>query len=193
VIERKASMKRTVWIGLLLTATFASFNVTAYRLPPLKNMEPTSDEGVIAHELSASGVEAMIQMDLMDIYAISNKKGLLSSQRCPALDDPVKKRALEKTYTRAFKKAMNVKGGPVNLPLNDWWAVSAVIREGDGNRYWEWVRKEGAKACPGLLDRYQQGFSFPPESAETGQATAIYGGLLHKEKKSPGGTPHRGD
>lgn len=178
-------MKKTAWIGLALAATFASFNATAYRLPPLENMEPTSSEGVIAHELSTSGMGAMIQMDLMDIYAVSSKKGLLVSLRCPDLEDPVKKRALEKTYTRAFKKATNVKGGPVNFPREDWWAVSAFIRDDDRGHYWEWVRQEGAKVCPGLLDRYQQGFSFPPESADTTQATAIHGGMLHKAKKSP--------
>lgn len=182
-------MKRTVWIGLALAATFASVNASAYRLPPLKNMAPTSDEGVIAQALSASGMVAMIQMDLMDIYAISSKKGLLGSLRCPALEDPVKKRALEKTYTRAFKKAMNVNGGPVNFPREDWWAVSAFIRDDDRGHYWEWVRQEGAKVCPSLLDRYEQGFGFPPESTDTTQATAIYGGLLHKEKKSPSHAP----
>lgn len=178
-------MKKAAWISLALTATFASFNATAYKLQPLENMEPTSSEGVIAQELSASGMNAMIQMDLMGIYAISSKKGLLGSLRCPALGDLVKKRALEKTYTRAFKKAMNVKGGPVSFPRDDWWAVSAVIREDDRGHYWNWVQQESAKVCPGLLDRYQQEFSFPPESAVTTQATAIHGGLLHKEKKSP--------
>lgn len=178
-------MKRAVWIGLALAVTFVSFNATAHRLPPLENMAPTSSEGVIAHELSASGMGAMIQMDLMDIYAVSSKKGLLGSLSCPVLGDPVKKRALEKTYTRAFKKAMNVKGGPVNFPREDWWAVSAFIRDDDRRHYWEWVRQESAKVCPGLLDRYQKWFGFPPESAVTTQATAIHGGLLHKEKKSP--------
>lgn len=43
------------------------------------------------------------------------------------------------------------------------------------------MTQEGIKACPGLLDRNQLHFHFPPASADTDKATAIHGELLHKE------------